>query len=55
VLEGRADAPVEPSQLRAAEAGGGEQRVEARAPERLVGVDVPQPGECALVEKGGFQ
>ena len=31
--------------------GGGTQRVEARAPQRLIGVDVSHPGEGALVEE----
>ena len=33
------------------EAARGAQRMQPRAPERLVGVDVPEPGDGALVEE----
>src|SRR5205823_9539112 len=51
-LERPADAAVEPANVVRAELVRGPQRVDARAPERLVDVDVPHPGERALVEEG---
>ena len=44
-------ARVQPAQLAAVEALRRPQRMDARAPERLVDVDVPEPGERALVEE----
>ena len=41
-------------QLVGVELAGGPQRVDARAPERLVDVDVPEAGERALVEQRGL-
>jgi hypothetical protein len=55
VLESRADAPVQPSQLRAIEVGRWAERVEPRPPERLVRVDVSHPRQGALVEEGGLE
>ena len=40
-----------PRVLRGGQAPGGPQRVDARAEQRLVGVDVPHPGDLALVEQ----
>ncbi len=51
MLERLADAAVEAPQLRSIEAGSSAKRIQPRAPQRLVDVDVPHPGECALVEK----
>ena len=51
MLERRANAPVQPPQLVPVEPGRRTQRIEPGAPQRLVDVDVPQPGERALVEE----
>ena len=53
-LERGADALVQPAQLVAVEALRRAQRMDARAPERLVDVDVPEAGERALVEERGL-
>ena len=42
---------VQPPQLVAVEPGCGPERIEPRAPQRLVDVDVPHPRERALVEE----
>ena len=55
VLERGADPAVQPPQLVAVEAGGRTQRVEPRAPQRLVDVDVPHPREGALIEERRLQ
>ena len=49
-LERPPDAAVECRRLALVEAPSLAQRVHARIPERLIGVDVPDAGECALVE-----
>jgi hypothetical protein len=51
VGEGGADAAMETPDLTGVEAPGLAERVDARAPERLVHVDVPHPGERPLVEQ----
>jgi hypothetical protein len=51
VLESGTDPAVQPSQLVAVETGRGTQRIEPRAPQRLVDVDVPHPREGALIEE----
>jgi hypothetical protein len=51
VFQRRADGSVEAPQLGPVEAGRRAQRVEPRAPQRFVDVDVPHPGERPLVEK----
>ena len=46
---------MEPPHLVGVEAlAAGAQRVDPRAPERLVGVDVPEPRDRALVEDRGL-
>jgi hypothetical protein len=47
--------PVQALQLGALEAGRRAQRIEPRPPQRLVCVDVPQPGQCPLVEQRRLQ
>jgi hypothetical protein len=54
VLERSADATVQPSQLGSVEAGRRTQRIEPRAPQRLVGIDVPDPREGSLIEERRF-
>ena len=49
-----ADRLVQPFQPRAAHAPGGRAGMDAGAPERLVDVDVPEPGHGALVEQRGL-
>jgi hypothetical protein len=55
VLESRADAAMEASQLGAVEARRRAKRVQPRAPERLVDVDVPHPGKRPLVEERSLE
>jgi hypothetical protein len=55
VLESGADAAMEPSQFGAIEAGCAAKRIESRAPQRLVDVDVPHPCERALVEQRSLE
>jgi hypothetical protein len=55
VLERRTDRAMESAQLTPVEAGRLAKRIEARPPERLVGVDVPHSGERALVEERCLQ
>jgi len=50
-LERAADRPVEARHLGAVELTRGSERVDARAPERLVRIDVPDAGDRTLVEK----
>src|ERR1700724_3606416 len=52
--ERRADRGVQPPELGGRELARGPQRMDARAPERLVDVDVPHSGEGALVEQRGL-
>jgi len=42
---------VEARQLLPVETAGGTERMQLRVPERLVDVDVPEPGQCPLVEQ----
>src|SRR5918994_313243 len=49
-----ADAPPEPLQLLVVEQAGRAERMDARPPEGLVGVDVPEPRHRALVEDRGL-
>ena len=51
MLERHADPAMQPPQLVAVELGGGTERVEPRAPQRLVDVDVPHSRKGALVEQ----
>jgi hypothetical protein len=51
VLERCSNPPVQPAQLCPVEVGSGTQRVEPGPPERLVRVDVPDPGDGALVQQ----
>jgi hypothetical protein len=51
MLESLADAAVEAPELRAIQTGCNAEWIQPRPPERLVDVDVPHPGEDALVEK----
>src|SRR6266540_1441707 len=51
-LERAADSAVERAELGRLQRSGRPQRLDARPPERLVRVDVPQPGHGALVEDG---
>jgi len=48
------DRTCQPGELVLVERPGGTQRVDLRAPERLVDVDVPEPRDCALVEERGL-
>ena len=54
-VERLAHAPVKRLSSRRLERAGDPQRVEPRAPERLVGVDVPDAGDRALVEQRRLQ
>ena len=54
-LERFPDRPVEPPQLVAIERAGRPLGMELRVPERLVDVDVPEPGERPLVEQRRLQ
>src|SRR5438105_7460254 len=53
-LELLTNAAMDPRHLVQGQLAGRPQRVDARPPERLVHVDVPHPGERALVEEGGL-
>jgi len=55
MLERRTDAAVEPPQLGTVEARCRAEWVELRPPQGLVGVDVPHPGKCALVEERSLE
>jgi len=46
---------METAQLGAVEAGGAAKRIEPRAPQRLVDVDVPHPRKRALVEQRSLE
>src|SRR6185436_4099404 len=54
-LERVANAGVHASDLCRGERAGLATRMELRAPQRLVGVDVPEPGDGALVEERGLE
>ena len=54
VLERGADRVVQPPELVAVDALGRAERMDPRAPERLVDVDVPEAGERPLVEERGL-
>jgi len=55
VLERRPDPAVKAPELAAVESGRRPQRVEPCPPQRLVDIDVPHPGEGALVEERGLE
>ena len=52
--ECRSHGSVEAADLRLEQPAGRAQRVDARPPERLVGVDVSEPGDRALIEHGSL-
>jgi hypothetical protein len=54
VREGTADAAVEAPHLAGVEARGDPERIDARAPKRLVHVDVAHSGERPLIEQSGL-
>src|SRR5450432_2193779 len=51
----RADRKVQPALIRGPQRRGGTKGMEARSPERLVGVDVADPGDERLVEQERFE
>ena len=52
--EGTADAAMKAPYLTGVEAGGDPERTDARAPKRLVHVDVAHSGERPLIEQSGL-